>query len=311
MPARGDEKSCKQHPSVFIAAIKGAADLIQLGRRYGARLDPSADDKLGLSLSNASLEALGEKHIEEIAKLWGGPQSRAIGIFYSPHFTPSIPSQDYPNNRNTDTATSLLEESVRRGFIPAFAELDVTQTTIKAPKGIPLSDQQLVDTLRAITDIKKFPEIKTIFLWFAPNDGNYGDFANDPKFANQRHAALAAGGIAIDTPAGYWFEQPSAYRATIKTMIRWAARNNVITMFAVSPYGHQKDLAPQFAFDELFAINTRKIYNDLKTSFTLPTMWMVQNYGPPSSTANEPGSEAFPNSLVSVALWLRNQPCQH
>lgn len=300
--------ACGTPASVWMAATAGSKDLLEPQRFY-PRLNSYRN--FGISLTNGSLGVIGRpaEEVSQALDLLNRPY--AVGMFYNPAFTPSVSRGHYESiNITSINGTDIIRRVIDFSKKISVIELDITLSSIPKVHGIPLSDAALPDVLEAITDLRHTIGHGTIMPWIAPNDSIYGDFASAPIFKNERRVIRVAGGVAIDIPAGLWNASPPAYRSTVISMIRWAHATGAKTMFAVSPFAIGPLKTQQWNYDGKLLEKTQQIYRDLAKAHALPDGWMVQNYAPPTSTANGPGRETDPESLSGVALWLADHACQ-
>jgi len=298
------------HKPVILAADAGSAAFATPHRDLPVIM---ARGTIGLSLTNASAETALKTNptaLKTLIQSWSGrPTGTMIGAFYSPALTPHVPPQDYQRGQDAVTATSHVETALKDGLAPFGAELDVTATTLPPDPAHELSDRQLADARLAIADLRHTTHVHTIFPWFTPNDGHYGDFGTNPRFAQQREAAQDAGGLAMDVPGGFWFAMPPAYQTTLISTIHWAQAHHVKTLFAVSPFATGPNPVAQANHDDHLLEKTQAIAHALAAAHARPDLWMVQNYAGEGSTVNRPMPETDPQSLGAVALWLSVHAC--
>lgn len=301
--------ACGTPASVWMAATVGSKDLLEPQRLY-----PHLNSyrNFGISLTNGSLEVIGRstEEVSQALDLLNRPY--AVGMFYNTAFTPSVSRMHYKNGEvNSISGTKIIRDVIEYSKNISVIELDITLSSINNVHGVPLSDAALPDVLKAITDLGHTIGHGTVMPWIAPNDGIYGNFASSPVFKNEREVIRAAGGVAVDVPAGLWIASSPAYRNTIISMIRWAHAVGAKTIFSVSPYAIGPLKTQQWNYDDKLLEKTQLIYRDLQKASALPGGWLVQNYAPPTSTANRPGREIDPESLSGVALWLADHACRN
>lgn len=300
--------ACGNPAWIWMAATGGSKDLMEARQLYPHL---NSHRNFGISLTNGSLGVIGRPAGEVSKALDLSDRPYAVGMFYNPEFTPSVDRKDYGNDGgNSISGTALIHDVIENHRNISVIELDITLSSVPNVPGIPLSDAALPDVLKAITDLRHTIGHGTVMPWIAPNDGIYGDFAGSPVFANERRVIHAAGGVAIDVPAGLWIASPPAYRSTVISMIRWAHATGAKTMFSVSPFAAGPLHVQQWNYDDKLLEKTQLIYRDLMAAKALPDEWLVQNYAPANSKANQPGRESDSESLSGVALWLADHACR-
>lgn len=107
----------------------------------------------------------------------------------------------------------------------------------------------------------------------------------------------AAGGIVLDTPAGYFFSREPAYRNWVVDAIHWTRAQGLKTVVIVSPHSSK----------DRFAADARHFLEYLRTHQAVPDIFAVENYtpNPPAGYPNRVGSEDEPNTVLGVARWLQ------
>ena len=126
-----------------------------------------------------------------------------------------------------------------------------------------------------------------------------------------RQAALAGGGLALDTPPAFYLHgfpapaQVMAYKRFVADALRWGRANRLRRIVILSPY-----------YDRMtFAENARALYRSLDGEGLLPTDWVVESYddgsgpspGHPDGSASfgvPIGSDTQPGTVSGVALWF-------
>ena len=133
-------------------------------------------------------------------------------------------------------------------------------------------------------------------------------FATAPFWAQARAAAVAGGGIGLDVPPSYWAARGAAYQATVVQMLRWAAGRGVPSRLIVSPFATAPDAAGHTGpcgWDPGFAANTARLRAALAAAGALPSVWVVENYGPAGpGCGTENGVGVGGDTLNAVALRL-------
>ncbi len=161
---------------------------------------------------------------------------------------------------------------------------------------------------------------RNVAIFMTPNGGKEDlddPFATGGFWANLRAAARFGGGIALDVPPNYYLARGGAYQAMIVQMIRWANGNGLRSSLTVSPYALRPDSAGNVGgcgFDPAFAEATQTLVANVTAAGALPTQWVVENYGlagPACGTANDVASDAAPESLNAVALYLARAGAVH
>ena len=132
-------------------------------------------------------------------------------------------------------------------------------------------------------------------------------FATSAWFANERAAALYGGGLAFDTPPGYFFARNwDGYESNIEQQIQWCNQNGLRSSVIISPYAlpNEPIVAGQAQGDDnLFLQKTEKFLADLKAAGALPTQIIVENYNAPASANYFDASTADVNSLNTIAQY--------
>jgi len=106
-----------------------------------------------------------------------------------------------------------------------------------------------------------------------------------------------AGGIVLDTPAGYFFSREPAYRDWVVDAIHWARAQGLKTVVILSPHTSK----------DRFAADARRFYEYLGDQQAMPDIIAVENYSPnaPADYPNRVGNENAPNTDLGVARWLQ------
>jgi hypothetical protein len=106
-----------------------------------------------------------------------------------------------------------------------------------------------------------------------------------------------AGGIVLDTPAGYFFSREPAYRDWVVDAIHWTRARGLKTVVIVSPH----------TSGDHFAADARRFYEYLDAHQAMPDIFAVENYSPnaPADYSNRVGNENEPNTALGVARWLQ------
>lgn len=106
-----------------------------------------------------------------------------------------------------------------------------------------------------------------------------------------------AGGIVLDTPAGYFFSREPAYRDWVVDAIHWARAQGLKTVVILSPHTSK----------DRFAADARRFYEYLGYQQAMPDIFAVENYSPnaPADYPNRVGNENAPNTDLGVARWLQ------
>ena len=109
----------------------------------------------------------------------------------------------------------------------------------------------------------------------------------------------AAGGIVLDTPAGYFFSREPAYHVWVVDAIRWTRAQGLKTVVIVSPHSSKNN----------FAAHSLKFLGFLRAQQAVPDIFAVENYNPepPADYPNVVGNENQPNTALGVARGLQLQ----
>jgi hypothetical protein len=106
-----------------------------------------------------------------------------------------------------------------------------------------------------------------------------------------------AGGIALDTPPGFFFAREPAYRDWVVDAIRWTKSAGLRTVVIVSPH---KSL-------NQYATHTQRFQEYLRAHQAMPDVFAVENYNPKAAAdyPNCVGNENQPDTQLGVARWLQ------
>jgi hypothetical protein len=132
---------------------------------------------------------------------------------------------------------------------------------------------------------------------YTPNRGQtqLGPFAS-PVWNNVRVGAVYGGGLTVDAPSDFFWQQSPRYRQFVVDEIRWANRNKVYSTAIVSPG------SSGLAFLEL----TKRMISFLVAHRAEPNEYVVENYESHAKPgfSNVIGNENDRGTITSVALWL-------
>ncbi len=171
------------------------------------------------------------------------------------------------------------------------------------------SAQQVAEWL-AMIDQYRAAGVRNVAVIFSPNNWGSGGCNvqgkfSDPAWDAVKQVARYGGGIALDTPPYFFFNQPEAYRAFSLQEIAWARATGVRVSVIVSP--PPDDTVAQ----SLYARQTRDFVQRIKAESNgqttyFPDAWVAEDYNPFQDPADPtvPASEDSPDSITAVALWL-------
>lgn len=114
--------------------------------------------------------------------------------------------------------------------------------------------------------------------------------------ADFQNLLRAAGGIVIDSPAGYFFSREQAYRDWVVDAIRWSHSQQLYALVIVSPHTS----ADQYSED------AERFVRYLCEHDAVPDAFSVENYNPAAGPdwPNRVGREDQPDSQLGVAWFL-------
>ena len=133
----------------------------------------------------------------------------------------------------------------------------------------------------------------------------YANFApNVPQLAHNRvsdradfqRILAAAGGLAIDSPSGYFFTREPAYRDWVVDALHWARSHGQVSVVIASPH----------VFGKPFAEHTKKFVQYLRDHAALPDIWVCENYTEtdPGKYVNRVGNENVPANVLGTARLM-------
>lgn len=139
--------------------------------------------------------------------------------------------------------------------------------------------------------------IKSVAPFVNNNNTAWPDDFNDPFWGYTKTVAKAMGACALDTPPDFAFRAGKNYLQNVLQVIQWCKTNGLRVSVVISPNGDQSQ----------FLTSTKRFYEYLAKSNSLPTGWVVENFDDvkePVNPRNIIASEDEPNSTTGVALWM-------
>jgi len=130
---------------------------------------------------------------------------------------------------------------------------------------------------------------------FSPNGDLPRDTWDHTTFAPYlqiQKAALLGGGLTLDTPPAYFYQQGSQYQQFAYQQIQWANANHLYSSVIISPSTD----------DAYFQQNVARFVEDFEQHGAIPTQWVVENYT--DFDPNGVGSVNSANSMAGAAAWV-------
>lgn len=192
------------------------------------------------------------------------------------------------------------------GFMPSEGDVNVADSYQWTGNDV-TSWKSYVDATRATGVMNVAP-----ILSFNGLNADYSqDFATSPYWATMREAALYGGGIAFDTPAGFfnqftqnWFplsgENPLTYDNWIESEIKWANSEGLRSSIIIAPFGDGMTDTVETDYLE----QVKAMVATLKAAGALPSEFIIENYNLDTKSNTFDASSADTESLNAVAAYL-------
>lgn len=265
-------------PAVFVGGTLGAETLASAETTRRLR----ATGRVGLYLHELGTEVMARAGVSaEVAALFAGPSVAEFGLperdaAYSHVDAVNFFNQPFPR----------LFSSV--GFHPFAANVNGLDPTGAHDTLADWEDYRVVAGQGGVTSLAPFAD---------PNGTAWPLVFDDPFWDYFRSVCLAVGGMAVDSPPGFFWQQSEAYRHHDVEKVRWAVAQGLRVSVVISPWGRAED----------FLGDTRRFVAYLGANGALPTEWVVETYDDPARPrmpGNPLGSEEEAGTVDSVALWV-------
>lgn len=230
--------------------------------------------------------------------------------FYDTYGTPSLPVDAHNDGGSLNSVNGPVEAAAI-GFSPTIMMMNINYSG-KKQFLVPLNLEQFHS---AVLDIKThYPNVKCVYPYINGQDPDWSD-ANT-YWSLAKAMIRDAGGVGIDIPVGLPLLPTASpnYLLATANEIKWAQAAGLVTVLLLTPFSTSAPhgVLGQFANDNQFLFNTKKIIEYLKSAKAVPSLYVVSNYSPwhiikgHLVTANRIGSDTDSNtpSIAYVARWI-------
>ena len=239
--------------------------------------------------------------------------------FYDTYATPDLPGSAH-NDGGALNAVNGPAQAAEIGWKPSIMMMNINYTgttQFLAPGDVTQFQTASADIL------KTYQSVKYVYPYI--DGGSSSDWsASTTYWPLAKSMIQAAGGVGIDVPVGLPFAAGTnpIFLASIVNEIQWANSAGVVTVLLLTPYASSppSGVLGQFAPDNQFLVNTKRLIEYLKNNYALPSAYVVSNYSGVATvngaqvTANEVGSDTDGKdpSVAFVARWVaENAPTSH
>ena len=181
----------------------------------------------------------------------------------------------------------------RHGLHPAAANVNGLDPTGKTQSLADWTDYAAVARTNGIVSLAPFAD---------PNGSKWPTDFMDPFWDFTRSVCLKLGGLAVDSPPGFFWGREEGYRQHDLAKVAWAVSHGLRASVVISPWG--KPAA--------FLKDTKRFVAFFVDHKVLPTEWVVETYDDPAKPAhpgNPLGPEGRAGTVDAVALWVaQNAP---
>lgn len=181
----------------------------------------------------------------------------------------------------------------KHGFHPAAANINGLDPSGKTQSLADWKDYAAIARTNGIVSLAPFAD---------PNGPAWPLDFKDLFWGFMKSVCLQMGGLAVDSPPGYFWGQSEGYRQHDLAKVAWAVSHSLRASVVISPWGKPAS----------FLEDTKRFVAFFVDHKVLPTEWVVETYDDPAKPAhpgNPLGSEGQAGTVDAVALWVaQNAP---
>ena len=181
----------------------------------------------------------------------------------------------------------------RHGFHPAAANINGLDPSGKTQSLADWTDYAAIARTNGIVSLAPFAD---------PNSPDRPMDFKDPFWSFTKSVCLKLGGLAVDSPPGYFWGRQEGYRQHDLAKVAWAVSHGLRVSVVISPWGKPAT----------FLEDTKRFVAFFVDHKVLPTEWVVETYDDPAKPAhpgNPLGPEGQAGTVDAVALWVaQNAP---